>query len=87
MRNALYLSYLNAVKEGKNYDVDRDILVIQFFTNHEFIRKMLLKKEKTLNINFNLTETLEVLLVLNKIYTEEEIFNLYYNSINPDIRR
>lgn len=47
---------------------------------------MLLKKEKTLNINLNLDETLEVLSILNKLYTEEEIFNLYYKSIDPNIR-
>jgi predicted translin family RNA/ssDNA-binding protein len=47
---------------------------------------MLLKKEKTLNINLNLDETLELLSILNKLYTEEEIFNLYYKSIDPNIR-
>lgn len=82
VKKALYTSFNNSIQEYSTYNPDNDILILSFFSNIDYIVRLLEQKKRSLQTTFTLQLTLIPLGLLKKYYTQKQIFNLYYKSSN-----
>lgn len=83
LRKALYTSFNNCIKKNGFYClVDEDKLILNQFSDLNYISKLLTQETRALNCTTELELTEICFSLLKNFYTEKQLFNLYYKNAN-----